>query len=362
MNVCYKYAVAIRVLEVVATLKRAGAEHMVVTLVCGLDRSRFEAGVASLYDAFPNGFEPVLGACAIPVWHLGKRRGFDARIYRRLKELVDEFRPDIVHTHSYVMRYTLPLHVAGMVHTVHNLALREVDLIGRVVHRIGFRRGVVPVAVANEIARDFRRVYRREPLVIHNGIDTAAFRKTGSRDAWRRANGFTDEDVLIVSVARLDPQKNPLRLVEAVAGLDRVQLLLVGDGALCEALRARAGGNVHLLGLRSDVADILTSADVFALASDWEGHPVSVIEAMAAGLPVVATAVGGVPELVEDRISGLLVEPGNVAGLRKALAELAADRDLRAQMGANGAVRAENFSSARMIEQYSRLFESVASQ
>src|SRR5205085_12373406 len=132
----------IRVLEVLAALKRSGAERTAVTLACGLDRTRFQCEVVSLYDAFPEGFEPELAAANIPVHHLGKRRGFDPRIYPRLARLIRSFRPDIVHTHSYVLRYAWPVSTARLVHTVHNLADREADRFGRWLHRLAIHRGV----------------------------------------------------------------------------------------------------------------------------------------------------------------------------------------------------------------------------
>jgi glycosyltransferase involved in cell wall biosynthesis len=103
----------------------------------------------------------------------------------------------------------------------------------------------------------------------------------------------------------------------------------------------------------------LFASDVFALASDYEGLPVSVIEAMAAGLPVVATSVGGVPELVEQQRTGLLVPPRDRAGLARAIEKLAMDASLREAMGMRGALRSREFGAARMIESYAALFESM---
>ena len=364
----------IRVLEVLATLKRGGAERMVVSLVRGLDPDRFETAVVSLFDAFPAGLEPELEQARIPIWHLGKRPGLDLRMYPRLFRVFRGFRPSVVHTHSYVLRYTLPAGLAArlgpMVHTVHNLARREVDAAGRVIHRLAFRRRVAPVVVAAEVGRSFRKLYGVEPAaVIPCGIETGRFLRPGARQEWRRANGFSSEDLLVASVARLDPQKNPLGLIDSFAralGEDRRwRLLMAGDGSLRNAAREAAirrgvGERVHFLGVRSDVAELLSASDVFALASHWEGNPIAVMEAMAAALPVVATAVGGVPELVVHGETGLLVPAGDEKAFADALAALAGGPDRRRELGAAGLRRSAGFSVDTMVASYSRLFERLA--
>jgi glycosyltransferase involved in cell wall biosynthesis len=344
----------IRVLEVLATLKRAGAEQVAVALARGLDRQRFETALVSLFDPFPGGLEPALEEAGVRTWHLGKRRGFDPRMYPRLARVMREYAPDVVHTHSYVLRYVLP--VVGrrrVVHTVHNLADREVDWIGRMLHRLAFRRKVAAVAIGPAVARSFRAVYGRDPTaVIANGIDGERYRRPEARAPWRRAHGFHEDDVLYVSVARLDPQKNPLGLIDAFARTFRGEahrhLLMAGTGSLAERARRLAAERglerqVHFLGVRSDVPELLSACDVFVLASLWEGSPLAVLEARAAGLPVVATSVGGVPELVGE--AGVVVPPGDAGALAEAL---------RREPGKPGCLDA--YSTRAMVEAYAGLF------
>ncbi len=360
----------IRVLEILPTLKRAGAENMAVSLACRLDTARFEPAVVSLFDAFPGGLEPILEERGILTWHLGKRRGFDPRMWPRLARVLREFRPDVVHTHSYLLRYALPVRRGAIIHTVHNLAARESDGLGRFINRVAFRRGVLPVAVSKQVARSFREVYGFEPVAtIPNGIDLRACGRPEARQIWRRSNGFAEDDVLIVSVARLEPQKDPEALIQAFSrGLSddpRAHLLLAGDGSLRDAAgecAARCGiaGRVHFLGVRSDVPEILAAADLFALASRWEGCPLSVMEAMAAGLPVVAAAVGGVPELVEDGVTGILAPLDDTDALGRALALLANDPQRRRAMGDAARERAASFSLEVMVASYADLFEKTA--
>jgi glycosyltransferase involved in cell wall biosynthesis len=354
----------------VASLRRAGAERVAVSLACGLERSRFRTGVVSLYDAFPGGFEPVLGEGGVPVWHLGKRRGFDPRMWWRLAGVLRSFRPHVVHTHSYVMRYVLPTHFRRVVHTVHNLADREVDGIGRAIHRLAFRAGAAPVALSAGLARSFAEVYGREPAaIIPNGVDVSRGFHPEARAAWRSRHGFGGSECLVASVARLEPQKNPLNLIRAfVEGLREApgtHLVMAGEGTLLEPARqlsrqAGVGPRVHFLGTTQDIPELLSACDLFALASDWEGSPLVVLEAMAARLPVAATAVGGVPELVEEGVSGLLTPAGQPDALGRALAALALDGDRRRRMSAAAAERATHFDTARMVAAYAHLFEQRA--
>jgi glycosyltransferase involved in cell wall biosynthesis len=349
-----------RVLEVTATLKPAGAENVIVSLASALDPSRFEVGVVSLYDAFPNGLEPLLEDRCIPVWHLGKRRGPDPRMYTSMRQVVREFRPDIIHSHCYVARYTFHLRTRAMVHTVHNLAGKEVGCFGRLIHRFAFRGGMVPVAVGTAVADSVRQTYGLpQPLSIPNGIDTHRFWRPENRYLWRCRNGFTGDDVLVVSVGRLERQKNPGMLVNAIESIPNAKLLLVGQGRLRADLEGR--DRVRLLGVRDDIPDILAAADIFALASDWEGLPLAIIEAMAAGLPVVATSVGCVPEVVQHGKTGLLIPRGDQVALITALRELAGSRLLRREMGAAARKRSLSFSIDAMVVAYEQLFSRLLS-
>ncbi len=140
-------------------------------------------------------------------------------------------------------------------------------------------------------------------------------------------------------MARLEPQKNPELLAEACSALQHpAELLIAGEGSLRPQLEKHSG--VTLLGVRSDIPELMADADVFALSSDYEGHPVALLEAMAAGLPVVATAVGGVPEIVGD--AGLLVPPRDIEAFRNALVQLQRDPSLREELSRRARERARS--------------------
>ncbi len=358
----------LRVLEVLPTLGRAGAENVAVALARGLPRAEFTTAVVSLYDADPAGLAPLVEEAGIRAWHLGKRPGPDARVLPRLGRVFREFAPDVVHTHSYVLRYARrAARAIAVVHTLHNLSGNDPDKLTAWLDGFAFRKGVVPVAVSAAVARSFQARCGMAPAaVIPNGIDVRRFHRPEARGKWRSAHGFSEADVLITSVARLEPQKDPETLIRAFASAGvHCHLLLAGDGSLRDnarrcAVQSGVAGRVHFLGVLPDVAELLCASDVFALASRWEGSPLSVMEAMAAGLPVVATAVGGVPELVENGVFGLLSPPADTGSLALALASLATDAGRRRAMGEAARARAAAFGVEAMVAAYGDLFLRVA--
>jgi glycosyltransferase involved in cell wall biosynthesis len=214
--------------------------------------------------------------------------------------------------------------------------------------------------------------------LIHNGVAPGPWLapgRAGQADdapeapAGARRTGGANGALRVVSVGRLTQQKDPETLLRAwrrIGGPHR--LALVGDGPNrpdLESLIEREGlaGRVDLLGSRDDVPRILREADLFVLSSRWEGLPLAVIEPMMSGLPVIATAVGGVPEQVVHGETGLLVPPGDPDGLARALSALLSDADLRSRAGAAGRRRAlEYFTESRMLRQTAEVYEHVLSR
>ena len=352
-----------------------GAETVAANLLRTSDPEQFDARAISLRGPFGwEGLEETLAQDGIPVWYMGKKRGFDSSVVARVARTMEHFRPHVVHTHTYALRYALPYmlwrRAPAMVHTVHNLAEKEVEWYGRWVHRLAFWRGVLPVAIAREVADSIRRVYGIDEFpLIPNGIPVDTFRQPSiDRERWRNKEGFMPTEILFVCVAWLRPQKNPALLLEAFrrgpASDPRAHLLLVGTGSLRSELERQIGASglqerVHLLGLRSDVPEILNAADVFVLSSDYEGNPLSVMEAMAAGKPIICTAVGGVPELVEDGC-GLLVPPRDAQALSKAMSHMLENPSARKSMGEKSARRAvERFDLRVMTEAYEDLYKKL---
>jgi len=296
-----------------------------------------------------------LAEANIPKWHLNKRKGFDPRMFSLLGGVFREFQPDVVHTHMAVLRYVFPIllgnRIAAAVHTMHNLAKHETDAFGRLVHWFAFRNCVLPIGISREVSASVRRLYGVEcKAVIPNCIPIEQDPQNMRGDTpFREHEGIGRDAVVFTCVARLEPQKNPLLLLKAFSRLSgpSVHLVFLGDGSLREQLAAYAqshhlSGRVHFLGKRDDVPSVLAASDVFVLASDWEGNPLAVMEAMAAGLPVIATEVGGIPELVRSGEHGLLVKAGDCAALL--MARAARERAI------------QEFRVERMVQGYADLY------
>lgn len=366
-----------KVLNILPSFFPGGAERLTTHLLLRLNRSRYEVAAASLFGRQGTDMEAMLDQAGVRVWFLGKRRGFDPKMYWRLSRVFREFQPDIVHTHMIVLRYLLHLLLGGRervwVHTVHNIDDKEMGRRGRPVYRAAFRisalLGMVPVALAEEVARSVKRIYGLKDVpIIPNAIPVDDYARGASvREAWRTREGYGREEVLLVSVARMYPQKDHASLIKAFALVasrdDRLRLLLAGDGPLrpkLEALVRELGlvSRVRFLGVRTDVPEILGAADIFVLSSLWEGNPLAVMEAMAAGRLVIATAVGGVHELIEDGVSGFLIPPGDIDALSKAIWRLAMEPGLRERVGRAASQRArERFDVIAVTREYEALYE-----
>jgi glycosyltransferase involved in cell wall biosynthesis len=366
----------IKVLHIVPMLSPGGAERVAVHIVRGLNPQRYQAAVVSFSGRLGCDLDRLLEEAGVEVRYLGKRPGFDYRKYHSVNNVLRNYRPHIVHTHLQVLRYALlpflfSLKDASLVHTVHNLAERDVEPRARLVQRFAFKHGVVPIAVAEEVGRSVERLYGIQPCrVISNCIptDCYAYPRT-PRGVWRAKEGFGSEDILFVCVARFVPQKNHALLLKAFAegpaSNPHAHLVLVGEGALREQLEQQAknlglAGQVHFLGLRSDIPEVLAAMDVFVLSSDYEGSPLSVIEAMTAGLPIVSTAAGGVPDLFDSGREGFIVPTRDVQCLSESMVFLLGNREARQSMGMAASRRARaKFDVSAMVQAYERLYESL---
>lgn len=355
-----------------------GLENGVVNLLNGLPEDRFRHAVVSLTDV--TDFRHRVRRSDVEFFEMHKPPGHAVKVFPGLLRVFRKLKPTIVHTRNLAaLEAILPawlVHVPVRIHGEHGRDVGDLDGSNRryrVVRRM-YRPFVTQyVAVSEELEGylvDGIGVSARIVDRIVNGVDTAAFRPAASRMSLP-GSPFTEQNLWICgTVGRLQSVKNQTLLARAfVRALamrpdlrKTLRLVIVGEGPLrAEIEHVLVAGNAHELawlpGTRSDVADVLRTLDVFVLPSRAEGVSNTILEAMASGLPVIATAVGGNSELLA-RDTGILVPPDNVEALATMLVTYATDREVARCAGRAGRLRAERvFGLDSMIGRYASLYE-----
>ncbi len=361
-----------RLLLLVTLGERGGAQSYVASLLPAVTE-RFETTLAA------HGYGPLSDAASaigvefVPLRHV--RRALnpwqDVLGLVELVRLIRRQRPDILHASSSKAGVLgrLAGWLAGVpirIFTAHGWAFAAYSGVPSRLYRLA-DRSMRPITSVIICVAEYERLagvaagvcLPEQTVVIPNAVDVSALPRAAPR------GGVVE----LISVGRLRAPKDLITLVRALARLERgsFRASLVGDGPdrpMIEAELNRLGlaESVRFLGDRSDVAELLAGGDLFVCSSRSEGMPVSILEAMAVGLPVVASAVGGVPEIIDDGRTGLLVAPGAVAPLADALARLIGDRALRERMGRAGRKAAlDRYDLPRFrdahLELYRRLLE-----
>lgn len=362
------------IVHVVETLERGGLERMVVDLAGAQRVAGHRPQVICLYR--PGLLARELPALDIPLLDCGKRSGFDVRALRRLRRALRAAPGAVLHTHNANTHYHAVLAATGLplsriVNTRHGMGASRPS--GRLewLYRRAMPRTDVVAAVC-EAARALFAAHGVKPrgtlLAVPNGIRVERFEAStpARRAALRAALGLRDDTRLVGTVGRLNPVKDQSMLLRAFArlhgGMADTALVLVGDGALRETLVAEAaalgiGDAVRFLGDRGDVDALLPGFDVFVLSSRSEGYSMALLEACAAGLPIVATDVGGNREIVRDGVNGRVVPAGSEVLLAEAIASLLRDVDAAAAMGQAGRDWALHEASVdAMMRRYDALY------
>lgn len=353
-----------KIVQVMPDFGLAGAETMVENLSCGLAAEGCDVLVISFFDLHTAITERIENR-GIKIKYLGKKRGFDPSIISKMRKIIKAYQPDVIHTHRYVLPYAFLASMgfkAKRVHTVHNVAQKEQTKVGKNINRVLFRYfNVVPVALSKEIQRTIQEVYglpdNRIPVVF-NGIDLS---RCIVKESYARKDTFT-----VLHIGRFMDVKNHELLLRRFARFkgqhSDARLQLLGDGELKENMMQLAGqlnitDAVEFAGLQSNVYPWLHNADVFILPSKFEGMPMTLIEAMGTGLPIIASNVGGIPDMLSSQKEALLIEPKEEK-IIEALEMVYSDAKKREYWGRNALQRSSLFSSQAMARKYLQLYSS----
>jgi glycosyltransferase involved in cell wall biosynthesis len=340
-----------------------------------MDLERFEVSAAYLLPEKDH-LVPELEAAGIEVVCLDGRRGGQVAWIGRLRNLVRDLRPHVVHIHApQPAAMARPaLRALGrsrpaLLYTEHN-SWDGYRLPTRVANALTYPLDDYRLAVSQTALDSIPRWLRGRMEVLVHGVDLEEVKSHGvSRQRVRDKLGVRADETLVVTVANLREHKDYPTLLSAArrvadAGTG-VRFAAVGQGPLELQVRAdiaRLGldGSFQLLGYRPDATDVLAAGDIFALSSLAEGYPVALMEALALGKPVVATAVGGIPEAVREGVEGLLVPPGRPDLLADAIVRVAGDSETRARMGEASLERSRMFDIRRAAARHEELYSVLA--
>jgi glycosyltransferase involved in cell wall biosynthesis len=359
-------------MHVVLSLDVGGLERNVVNQV--REGAKLGQRVSIVCLERPGVLAPQAEALGARVLSLDKRPGLRLDAVRRLRIAIRALPPDVLHTHQIATLFYTGLacaigHAPLIVHTEHGREKydrrRKTRWLGRFAGRFAARFYCLTNDMAEWVGRH-EIVPRRKIRVIQNGIDTACYRQPVNTDAARTALGIPPGSPVIGTVGRLNEIKRQDLLLRAFARLQvpgaPVHLLLVGDGPLRVALQQLAeelgvAGRVHFAGYQAHTPPYLHAMQVFALTSSSEGMPQALLEACVAGIPVVASRVGGIPEVIEHGRSGLLFDSGDESALVNSLELLLRSPEECGRLAAAAQDRVESaFNVGRMAADYHRDF------
>ena len=366
----------IRILHIVHSLNIGGLERVVINLAKGLLEKGHQPVICCLSEK--GRLSEQAENSGVPVFALAKKDGIDPRIPFQLRSVIKAGVFDLIHTHNEagLIYGALSALMAGqrkIVHTEHGKEAEYQDdkrlqqIEGFLLRRV--RDVVLVSSQLREIMPAVRRLDQNRVHTIVNGIDADVYSIHRHRARMKIALGLKPDGFVIGHIARMIPLKNQQFLLSVFEELRKefegIQLVLVGDGPSRRELeerciRAGMEQDVLFIGSRTDIPEVLSVMDLFLLTSTTEGISVTVLEAMAAGIPVIASRVGGNPEVIEDGKNGFLLELDGVQNWVAKAGELIVSPEERARISFNGkhSVR-RNFSVKAMTESYERIYQSL---
>lgn len=351
-----------KIFQVIPALSFGGAEIMVENLSYALKKRGHEVCVISLSN-YNSEITKRLQCNGIEVRFMGKRPGFDPSVIIKLKKLLKKEKPDAVHAHLNAVLYAMPAAIlAGIkkrVYTIHSVAEHDGGKLVHFVNKILFKRmNVIPIALSPLVRESAQKLYGIEAVqIINNGIDLS---KCKVKTDYSIKNNAT-----ILHIGRFSRSKNHSMLISAFSSVHekypQTRLQLIGAGEEKEnaenlVRELRLTNCVEFVGETDKVFEYLNGADIFVLPSLFEGQPITLIEAMGTGLPIVATCVGGIPDMVSDKENGILSSL-DTESIASSLGSLLESAELREKIGKNATESAKIYSADVMAGEYEKIYK-----
>lgn len=355
-----------RIIQVMPEFGLAGAERMCETLVDQLlDTGEYDVYVISLYD-FHSPITERMERKGVKLLYLGKKRGFDVSAIFKIATVMKENKIQIVHTHLYVMPYVIPAAIMAKVpvriHTVHNEANKEFNGFRRMLAKFFYKHcHVQPVSISplitDTIAKEYSLKNELIPMVF-NGTDLS---KCMIKESYKIIDGV----FRFIHIGRMSIQKNHEIIIEAARLLkqDKRKFVidLVGKGDKEQELKDMViqyglQDVINFIGVHDNVYPLIHQSDCFILPSRYEGMPVTLVESMGCGMPIIASAVGGVPDMITDEVSGLLIHPNSEELYHAMIKIMDGGESYRKSLGLNALEKSKLFSAENMRDGYIRIY------
>lgn len=354
----------IKLVIVCSSFSVGGAENMVAQLIANIRKDEFEVYPILTNARCDNQIQALVDNAKIECVYLSKvtkKNNIERiKIFFHMWKYLRDIRPDVIHTNLSCVFYCIPyvlFHRAKLLHTVHNIPEKDLSssliFMLKILIMLGKAR---LISISGKIQSKICDRYKITPdmaPIIYNPVDRKKFISICRKK--------DDGCVVFTNIGRLTAQKNQLLLLKAfsiaIKKNNNIRLQIVGEGELREELYKQSvvlgiDKYVKFMGSRADIPEILYNSDVFILSSIYEGLPLTILEAMAARLPVISTDVGGISDIVHDNMNGILTKNESINDLVEAILLLASNHELRKKMGENSYKFSKNYDVSIFVEKY----------
>lgn len=348
---------------ITGSLLTGGAEAMVAQLATHINRSKYEVKVICIYKSVDSPIEQLLAENNIETVFLNKGDNKDYRIFFKVFKVLNVYKPDVVHSHLSGAIYSYPwflFHKTRLLHTLHTVPEKEfskfIQKFLKFYYKIGKAKLVTVSPVNHLSASQYYGLSEKKVGMIFNPVNLNKYYK----------NSIPKKDFTFINVGRQDGNKNQKLIISAMSEIlkenDNIKLILVGDGDKNQDLRKLSReldieSQIIFTGITKDVETYLAMSDVYIQSSRYEGLPLSILEAMAAGLPIISTKVGGISDIVTN--NGILIPDNNITELTRAMKKLIENRNLRETMSENSIKNVKKYDSSIMADKYCELYEEL---